>query len=83
MVTQNLAVAEKSVPETDYPFAGEPHDNADDTYLEGLLNEHGAFGSPDELEEFLRNFDGGEVDEAVLQTQGTDDIGGEPLDTVH
>lgn len=71
MVTENLAMAEELV------------HNPSDTDLEGLLNEHGAFASPDELEEFLRNFDGGEVDEAVLQTQGEADVGGEPTTTVH
>lgn len=76
MVNQNMAVANGRNPDFD--------PDVDFANSASLVNaDLGAFVSPDELEEFLRNFDGGEVDEAVLQTQGKADIGGEPLDTVH
>lgn len=71
MVTENLGLAEELV-----------RDPSEDT-LRDLLNDHGAFASGDELDEFLRTFDEGQEDEAHLQVQGEGDIGGEPLSTVH
>lgn len=73
MVTESMVLAEKFVHADTDGLDREPFNS----------NELGAFVSPDELEEFLRTFDGGEGDEATLQTQGEDDVGGEPTTTVH
>lgn len=68
---ENLAVAEKLVHNTDAATLNAIHDDL------------GAFVSPDELEEFIRNFSEGTVEEAEFQAQGEADVGGEPTTTVH
>lgn len=77
MVTENLAMAEERLCATPTGAADGDHNAYDNP------SDLGAFVSTDELEEFLRNFDGGEAEEASLQTQGDADVGGEPITTVH
>lgn len=92
MVNQNMAVDKELV-------HGIPHTidfdiDADFANSAGLVNDElradvfggedlGGFSSIEDLEDFLRTFEAGSEDEASLATQGDDDVGGEPLTTVH
>lgn len=88
MVTEHLALAEERLCATPTGAADGDHnayDNPSELRADAFGGESlGAFASPDELDEYLRTFaEGGNGDEAEIQTQGTDDIGGEPTTTVH
>lgn len=72
MVHQDMAVDQELV-----------HNDIDSDTANALHDDLGGFANIDDLEDFLRNFSDGEEDTATLETQGNDDIGGEPVTTVH
>lgn len=89
MVNQNMA-ADQELVHDDSAFEAEFAKHGLDTELHDDLRadvfggeDLGGFESLDDLNDFLAKFDTGTDEEAMVQTQGDADIGGEPLTTVH